>query len=592
MSIRNYKDLSPIQKLIAMIVEDRREFFAILLYSLIHSLLFLAVPLAAQALVNVVISGLYLQPLIVLTFALLLGLLVAGLLTLIRFYLVEVMRERIFARVALRVSERLPRVCHRSLAEKNGPELMNRFFDVVNIQKSWFKLAYEGPGALLEILVGVLLLGLYGTELLGIATGLVVFGTLLIVLAGFRGLQTSLAESAQKYRVAEWLEDMTRCQDAMKLNSRPDYWAEEADNRVVDFLRRRRQHFWVLVRQKTVYYTLSAFALSGMLGMGGYLVIQGELTLGQLVAAELVIWGILKASQKLIGLAESFYDLLTGLEKVSVITAMETDKPGTAEIPTKSAGAEVSLEGVHFTYKLGHPPVFQDLSLQIAPGSLVSIVGEAGSGKSTLISFLAGFLKPQRGSVEIDEIDLRECDPKSLAQNVSIHSGHADLFAGSLIDNVAVGRNLGLHQVKELLEASGSRDLLGKLPQGAQSMLSSSGRALSGSEKQSLLLCRSLVAEPRLLLLDESLYTLSERQQAIFAKSLESLKDNCTIISTLPFPELVAKSDVIFYLKNGGVAETHTLAEKATFEGSQFQESFPHLSATVSRILSERRSTS
>ena len=273
-----------------MVYEDRREFLAVLVYSFINSLLFLAVPLAAQALVNVVVSGMYLQPLIVLTAALLFGLLFAGILTLVRFYLVEVMRERIFARVALRVAERLPRVCHRELRENNGPELMNRFFDVINIQKSWFKLAYDGPGAFLEILVGVALLGLYGTQLMGLATGIIVVGSSLFLLAGYGGLRTSLSESSQKYRVAEWLEEMVRCQDAIKINSRPSYWAEETDHRVVGFLSKRRRHFQVLMRQKFMYYVLSAVALSGMLGMGGFLVIQGQLTLGQLVAAELVIW--------------------------------------------------------------------------------------------------------------------------------------------------------------------------------------------------------------------------------------------------------------------------------------------------------------
>lgn len=582
MQTNSYRQKSPMQKLLSMIAEDRREFAAILVYSFIQSLLFLAVPLAAQGLVNVVVSGLYLQPLIVLTGALLFGLLAAGVLTIIRFYLVEVMRERIFARVALRVAERLPKVCHRTMAEKNGPELMNRFFDVVNIQKSWFKLAYEGPGAFLEIVVGVSLLGLYGTQLFGLSTGILLLGALVIILAGFRGLSTSLSESAEKYHVAEWLEEMVRCQDAIKLNSRPSYWAEETDRRVVSFLIERRKHFWIIVRQKSLYYAASALALSGMLGMGGYLVIQGELTLGQLVAAELVIWGILKATQKMIGLTESFFDLLTGLEKVSVITAMEIDIPGNTVLPRKAEGAKVSLEGLYFGYDLEHPPIFQDLTMAVESGEMVTILGDSASGKSTLIGILAGFLRPTRGTVEIDDVDLREFHPESLADNVSVLSGHADLFAGTLIDNVGTGRQVDLHQVKELLDLCGGRRVLGQLSKGANSELASGGRTLSGSEKESILLTRSLVARPRLLLLDESLYHLSEEQQRTLAQNLQAVREHCTIISTVALPDMVASSDRLLLLNSSGESTEISVTEFADTFGNS---SYRNLAAGVRSIL-------
>jgi ATP-binding cassette, subfamily B, bacterial len=535
----------PVRQLTLMLAEDKREFVAILIYSFIHSVLFLAVPLAAQALVNVVVSGLYLQPLIVLTCALFLGLAAAGVLTLVRFWLVEVMRERIFARVALRVAERLPRVSHRSLAENNGPELMNRFFDVINIQKSWFKLAYEGPGAATEILVGLTLLGVYGTELFGLASGFLATGILLFVIAGYGGLRTSISESSQKYRVAEWLEEMVRCQDSLKVNSRLTYWAEETDRRVVGFIKERRSHFWILMRQKTLFYILAAFSVSGLLGMGGYLVIQGRLTLGQLVAAELVVWGLLKAVQKLVGLTESLFDLLTGLTKVSAITALPVDTPGQTHIPVSDRGAEVLLDGVQF----GYDPAVQlisSLDLKVESGEWVTILGEDGSGKSTLISLIANFLKPNIGSIEVDMIDLREVHPESFAESVAIISPQADLFAGTLFDNVACGRQVDMHSVKETLELCGGRQILRNLPQGVHSYLTCTGRTLSATERAAVLLARALVNSPRLLLLDGAFHQLSQQRQATLAKNLRARLPGCTIISTLALPYMLAASDRIF----------------------------------------------
>lgn len=572
-----------------MIYEDRREFGAILIYSLMNSVLFLTVPLAAQALVNVVVSGLYLQPLLVLSGALLFGLLAAGVLTIVRFYLVEVMRERIFARVALRVAERLPRVCHRNLAENNGPEIMNRFFDVINIQKSWFKLAYEGPGALLEILVGLGLLAFYGTQLFSLATALLLGGFLLIWLVGFGGLRSSLSESSQKYRVAEWLEEMVRCHDALKVNSRPDFWAEETDRRVVSFLKHRRRHFAILVRQKSLYYLLAAFALSGMLGLGGYLVVQGQLTLGQLVAAELVIWGVLKATQKMIGLTESLYDLLTGLEKVSVLTSMEVDVPGATILHESEEGAEVRVDGLYFGYELDHPPLFRDLSLKLKPGEMVTVLGANGSGKSSLVKILAGLLKPSRGSVEIDRIDLREFDPNSLARHLGVLSGQAQIFAGTLLDNVSLGRPVALHRVKELLDFCDSRKLLGQLPKGAQSVLASGGTTLSSSERDSLLLTRCLVERPRLLLLDDSLTHFSERQQRVIASKLRELKSSCTVLSTVPLPDLVAVSDRVLVLVDGTLLDLGSPFELSASDSDYLRDNHRNMLAALDAIKESRQ---
>lgn len=181
-----------------MLWEDRRDLVVVLVYNLISSLLLLAVPLTAQALVNTIAAGMFLQPLAVLTVATAAGLLFAGLMTVMKFTLVEVMRQRIFARVALRLAERLTRLETRTLSAQNPPELMNRFFDVVNIQKSWFKLVFEGPGAVVEVLVGLALLAIYGPLLLAFSLVLVASGLVILFGLGLGGVRTSIEESAQR----------------------------------------------------------------------------------------------------------------------------------------------------------------------------------------------------------------------------------------------------------------------------------------------------------------------------------------------------------------------------------------------------------
>lgn len=567
-----------------MVYEDRREFLAILLYSFLSSILLLAIPLAAQGLVNVVVAGLYLQPLIVLSGALFAGLFFAGLLSVIKLYLVEVMRERIFARVALRVSERLPKVSHRALAEGNGPELMNRFFDVINVQKAWFKLAYDGPGALLEILVGLGLLTLYGVELMGLGVVLLLLGALLIVAAGYNGLRSSLDESSQKYRVAEWLEEMVRCHDAVKLNSNPSFWTRETDRRVVDFLTDRRHHFRVILRQHIIYYLMAAGSLAGMLGMGGYLVLQGQLTLGQLVAAELVVWSILKATEKLTVSVEAFFDLLTGLEKISYITVMPSDPVGRSQLAADERPARVQLDRVHFRYANELPFVLKDFSLEVKPGEFVTILGEAGSGKSTLIRILAGLLRPQKGSVEIDDLDIRELAPESLGRHLGVHLGSAQVFAGSLFDNVSTGRQESSAALREVLKRTGGQGALVQLTEGIQSRLPSGGYTLSGSQRESVLLSRAVLDRPRLLLIDEAMHHLSEKQRQEFLTHFlkgERGERDCTVVSTAPLADLIDASDRLLLLENGRVVETGSPRLLADNPGSAFSRNYPYLSRAL-----------
>ena len=156
--------------------------------------------------------------------------------------------------------------------------------------------------------------------------------------------------------------------------------------------------------------------------------------------------GILKASQKLIGLSESFYDLLTGLEKVSVITSMEVDKSGDATIPLSERGAKLSIQDLNFYYRPGGAAVLKSLSLDIKGGERITILGEPASGKSTLINLVATFLKPCAGSIEIDEVDLRETRPDSLAETMAVLTSEAKFFAGTVFENVRCGRQLDLHE--------------------------------------------------------------------------------------------------------------------------------------------------
>lgn len=572
---------TPLGRFFRLLKEDRRELFGVTIHALLNSLLLLAVPLAAQGLVNVSAAGLSMQPLLVLAGALFAGLLFAGLLTCLRYSMAEFILERIFSRVALRVAERLPAVKSRYLLQKGGPELMNRFFDVINIQKSWFKLVYDGPGAVLEIAIGLSLLALYGFELFAGAAAFVVGGGLLIALSGIGGVRSSIAESAAKYRVAEWLEEMVRCQDSLRLNCRPGFWTEQADERVVGYLTHRRKHFRVLLRQVLLHYGISAVSLAGMLGFGGYMVLEGRLSLGQLVAAELVLWSLFKATEKLLRACEAYFDLLTGLDKIGYITDLPVETSGHAALPERSEAARVQVDSLSFGYLAESGPLLEDISFQVEPGERVAVLGPTGAGKSTLLRLLAGFLNPVSGTVEIDLLDMREVSPESRARHIGFLSERNELFAGSVTDNVASGREGDLHQVRELLVDTGGKEALRRSAGGGLPTLTSAGSTLSAGEQKSILLSRALHGSPRLLLLDDGLSQLSEQSQHEVVRRVFNAPRRPTIICTSPLAPFVQTCDRVLLLEKGALVEQGSPLELASDSRSRFANLYPTLSRAL-----------
>lgn len=562
-----------------MVSEDRGDFAVVLVYNLVGSLLTLAVPLAAQALVNTVAQGLFLQPLVVLTGAVLGGLLFAGFLTILKFLLVEGMQQRIFARVALRLSERLPRVRHRELADQDAQELMNRFFDVVNIQKSWFKLVFEGPGAVIEVFVGLALLALYGTEFLAFALALCGAGLLVFLVLGWNGVRSSIAVSAEKYRVAGWLEEMARCHSSVKLSGTPEYWTGRAERLVSQWVRRRRTHFQVLLRQHATWYLLQAVALGAVLGLGGWLVIEGQLSLGQLVAAELVVWNVLKAFGKLVRLIPSWFDLLTGLDKVGHLTGLALDRKGGRRMRDDGQGAEVSMRGVDFSY--GVRPLLQGLDLDVPAGGRVCLLGPAGGGKSTVVRMLCGLLEPDRGLVEVDGFDVREVDLGDLSRHVALVSGGHEILEGTLEENLLLGRDLPRHDLQWALGLSGLEEHLSCLPDGLRTGLLPGGRNLSDSESQRVLLARGVVGRPRLLLLDEPFRGMDEGQVRDIVEGLFDARLPWTVVCVSTEPEAVRRADTVHVIREGRMVESGPPQALAADPDSALNRLFPALGARL-----------
>lgn len=580
--------LEPLERLWRLLMEDRQDLIVLVAYTLITGLFSLAVPLTAQALVNTIAAGIFLQPLVVLSLLLLAGLLFGSILRIMKFSLVENLQQRIFARIALQLSERIPAIRASALTDEYMPELINRFFDVITVQKSWAKLLLEGPAALLQVLVGLILMAFYSPFLLAFDVIIILFMVFAVSVLGIGGLRTGIHESVLKYKVAEWLEDMGRCQTSLKTNGTIDYLVERTDELVMGYLRARKAHFNVLYRQALGSYLFQALASAGILAIGGWLVINRQLTLGQLVAAELVVLMVLAALEKLIRNCDTFYDLLTGLDKIGHISDLPIERTSGIELPLSEVGISIACKNIRFSYD-GRHEVLSGLNLLIRPGERASLVGASGAGKTTLSALLCGLQDASHGTVDLDGLDLRDISLVSLRRSVGFVGDSNEIFEGTIEDNISLGRSyVSNKDVRWALDLAQLSDDIVGFKDGIKTLLVSGGRNLSRGQVQRLLIARAVAEHPRLLILDEAFTGIDEKTKLKIVAALFAAENQWTILDISHDAEVVMKSSNVYVLSCGVITESGTPADLAWRNESEFSTLFPDL-ATQIRLVERRK---
>jgi ABC-type bacteriocin/lantibiotic exporter with double-glycine peptidase domain len=497
---------SPWTRLRSLLRQERHDVAVVLVYAIGVGLLTLASPIAVQSLVNTVAFGTLLQPLVVLALLLLVGLAFAAALRALQTWVVEVLQRRLFLRLVADLSHRLPRVKLSALDSAHGPELLNRFFDIFTIQKSASKLLIGGLEVVLTALVGMLVLAFYHPLLLAFDVILVTLVAVILFVLGRGATKTAVKESKTKYHVAGWLEEVARHPVAFKLAGGPNLAREMSDRLAADYLGARRKHFRVVFRQTIGALSLQALASAGILGIGGWLVIERQLTLGQLVAAELIVTAVVASLAKMGGYLETGYDMLAALDKVGQLIDLPLETPPkTAELPRPSPkGSKLEAHDLTFAYP-DRPPVLSSLDLLLAPGERVAISGVSGSGRSALVDVLMGLREPSAGHVEIDGMDVRELHRGALRDRVAVVRGN-EVVVGTIADNVTFGRSeVTPQKVREALRSVDLLDEIARLPEGLGSVITPTGAPLSGGQSVRLTLARALAGEPSLLILDRVL---------------------------------------------------------------------------------------
>ena len=500
----HHAHMPPLRRLIELMRADHADLWLILGLALGSGLLALASPVAVQALVNTVAMRGMGQPLLVLSAILFFFLTFAGAVHVLQSYLVEIVQRRIFVRLATDLAYRLTRVHSDAYEHHHGPELVNRFFDVLTVQKAGSSLLLEGLGTAVQTLIGLIVLAFYHPFLLAYDVVLLLAIFFIIFVLGRGGVVTSIQESLSKYALVAWLEIIAGNMQTFKFNGGPEFAVNRTDTLALYYLAAKRKHYRIMLRQIIGSVTLYAVASTALLAIGGYLVIEGHLTLGQLVAAELIVSAALVSLIKFGKHLEGYYDLMAGADKIGHLLDLPLEREqGVA--PVMAGPVSLAVHGLSSGFGAKRP-LFSNFNLLVQPGEKIGLFGGHGSGKSTLAALLCGLRQPGKGRIEINGVDLGNLRLEVMRNRIALVV-RAEFFQDSLFENVRLGRpELGHAEVEQALDAVGLLDDIAGLSEvGLNTDLSPSGSPLSAAQGLLLQLARAIAGRPALLILDGTL---------------------------------------------------------------------------------------
>ncbi len=541
--------ISPAARFFGFIRCERQDITTFVIYSVIAAILYLGAPLAVDAVVSGLVFGSteqpYVQAIVVVGLALAATLLLHGLVNAFLYYISEIIQRRIFVRTAADLAHRLPRIATAELSQEHPPEVVNRFMDIVTLQKSVSTLLLEGVNLLIGGAFGMLLLALYHPYLMVFTLLFTTVTAAVIWLLGTGAVKTSIKESHRKYDLLNCFEEIAHFPLLFKGPGGRDFAIQRANSLVTDYIGAREKHFRIILRQVIGLLAVQVVAGAGLLVIGGYLVLKQQITLGQLVASELIMSTIVASLGKLGKKLEAWYDAMAAVDKLGHIVDLPVEReagegPGNAS--RRPGGCTLEVSKLTFAYHADQP-LFQEMDFRIQPGERVALVGPHGSGASTLLDLLFGLREPAGGFITAEGLDLRDWSLDAFRREAQLLRRN-EIVEGTVAENLRLGRSdIGADEIADALAKVGLLDPLRRTPQGLSLHLNIGGTPLSGSQRTRLLLARAIVQRPRLLLIDELLDGLDKKSfeevvPAIFDKSRP-----WTVVVASRDPALIARCD-------------------------------------------------
>ncbi|MEZ4910085.1 MAG: ABC transporter ATP-binding protein [Saprospiraceae bacterium] len=520
----------PINRFWHLLENYRKEIRQIYLFGVLIGVINLTLPLGIQAIINFLQAGTLSSTWVLLVIFVLVGILIGGILQIMQLRVVENSQQNLFARSAFEFAVRLPRISYIEFDRMHAPEVTNRFFDTLEIQKGVPKIIIDFSGAIFQIVFGLIILTIYSPYFILLGVALIFVIWLTVKFLGSKGLEASLLQSKYKYKLVYWLEEIARNVRIFKLYDPLQFHIRKTDNLVLHYIESRESYFKVLLDQFKLFLGFKIFVAAGFLLLGGLLVFNQQMNIGQFVAAEIIIILILNSIEKLLSTLDSIYDVLTALEKIGFVADLALDQKGGNMQFQSEKGMHILAKDITFGFPHEKFNVFNDVSFEILPNEKVVLKGRSGSGKSVLLNLLSGIYTVEEGEIYIDNVPIHNYNQPRLQGSIGLNFPINQIFEGSLKENIIVGRQYDESTLMEVLNILNLSDYIIHLPHGLDYHVESGGRSLPRSVIQKIQLARVILTRPTLVLLEEPLHFVDEDDKRRIIEYLTHRDRNWTLI--------------------------------------------------------------
>lgn len=495
----------PIKRLLSLLNTDKRDITQIYIYSVFIGLLNLSLPLGIQAIVNFIQTGQVSTSWIVLVILVVCGIILAGILQIFQLRITENLQQKIFIRSSFEFAFRIPRFNVFEIRKYYAPELVNRFFDTMTVQKGLPKLLIDFSSAALQLVFCLLLLSIYHPFFIIFSLILLTVLVVMLYYTGKKGLSTSIHESHYKYKVAHWLEELARTMNTFKLAGRSELPLEKTNKLVDSYIKERENHFKVVYIQFIQLIGFKSLVALFLLLIGGYLVINQQINIGQFIASEIIILLLISSVEKIILNLENLYDVLTAIDKLGHVLDIPIEKEGGKMVCENSLGPmEVEIKNLHFKFSEESKNIFKNLSLKVNPGQHTAIIGDDGSGKTTLLHLIGNLFPINDGSISFNKIPNVDLNLENLRSRIGDYVSDQQLFIGTIEENITLKRkNISLKDLIWTCEQVHLLEDIQAMKNGFSTQIDPNGKSFSRSLTQKIILARCIISKPKLLLMDD-----------------------------------------------------------------------------------------
>jgi ABC-type bacteriocin/lantibiotic exporter with double-glycine peptidase domain len=498
---------------------DHATIASIVMISVLISLLSLSIPVAAQTLINLIAFGGLLQPVITLSIVVFVIMMALGALYLWQIIIVEVIQQKLMVKISLDLTYQFSHLSLDSFSTHHGPELVNRFFEIVTVKKSIASLLLYGVNLSLQLFFGLLLL-LFYHPLFMIFDALIILGLVLTILIPYRkGLESAEEECLEKHQIGAWLEEIFINRFLFRFNSYHRYATQQADKRLVSFLKARNRHFKQLLKHQIGFYSLSALTSSLLLGMGGYLVINNQLSLGQLVAAEIVLSALIYAFKRFGVLLENYYDLKASQSKLEKVLSLPIDE------------VREDMEALFFPITTIQLKIAGQAEVAASHKSPLLIHAHLTEHCQNVTDEILGFKKNVKLELSINNTFCAD-ENRILLRRCALLIRRPQWFAGTIYDNLLLNQPQISHEdIIEQLKKAKLLDKIMRQPKGLKTVIYEWQTVFTELELIQFMVVRALLVKPQLLIIDRAFDVLDKNIDELISQLLTLEKTILLIVS-------------------------------------------------------------